>query len=90
MTQSCEIATVTRVGALIASGGGLLPRGTLATIVAEQLTDDEFERLEPREAQAAALRRLGFTHVEICEALGFGEDRLRTLLWKARKKDVTP
>ncbi|WP_424360233.1 hypothetical protein [Methylocystis parvus] len=82
--------TVTRIAALDLAATGRLTRGKLATIVAEQLSDEEFERLSPRQAEAVAQRRLRFNYAEMSDALDLGQGPIATLLCRARDKGVEP
>lgn len=57
-------------------------------IVAEQLSDDEFEKLSPAMAEAVALRRLGLTAAECGRALGVSEQAIWARSGKAKERGV--
>jgi hypothetical protein len=61
----------------------------LAEIVAEQLTDDEFARLTPRQSEAVALRRAGLTHSRVAVAMRLaGTSGVVHLINSARDRGV--
>lgn len=69
---------------------GVFPVQVIEEIVAQQLADDEFEKLSPAQAEAVALRRLGLTVPEITNALCLNsENAVWSRIGKAKDKGVT-
>lgn len=60
----------------------------LAAIVAEKLTDDEFERLAPRQREVIALRRIGLTNAQVAQALGVSAGSVGGSITFAREKGI--
>lgn len=64
---------------------GPLDRGTMATIVAEQLSDGEFDALTQQQRKMLALARLGLSTKQVAEALDRESVTVRNTLADARK-----
>jgi hypothetical protein len=59
-------------------------------VVAEQLADDEFEKLSPAQAEAVALKRIGLSALQTAVALGVpSEQSIWARLSKAKERGVT-
>ena len=70
---------------------GPLDRAAIATIIAEQLSDAEFDGLTEKQRVAVALRRLGLTATQCADALDLSSGNLiDQLLSKAKKRGVEP
>jgi hypothetical protein len=67
---------------------GALDRATIATVVAEQLSDDEFDALTGAQAKAVSLRRLGLTSVQCADALEINQTAVNHYLAAAAKRGV--
>ncbi|WP_330082469.1 hypothetical protein [Methylocystis iwaonis] len=64
---------------------GPLDRATVATIIAEQLSDIEFDSLTEKQRTAVALRRLGLTSLQCADALDLSSGNLIDQLFRAAK-----
>lgn len=70
---------------------GPLDRAAIATIIAEQLSDAEFDGLTEKQRVAVALRRLGLTATQCADALDLSSGNLiDQLLSAAKKRGVEP
>jgi hypothetical protein len=68
---------------------GPLDRATIATIIAEQLSDAEFDALAKGQRAAVALRRLGLSAMHCAEALDIGDSgQIHAHLAKAKERGV--
>lgn len=68
---------------------GPLDRATIATIVAEQLSDAEFDALAKSQRAAVALRRLGLTAMQCAAALDLADyNQIQVRLREAKQRGV--
>lgn len=69
---------------------GPLDRATVATIIAEQLSDAEFDALTNGQRAAVALRRLGLSAMQCAEALDISDsNQVHAQLSRAKERGVS-
>lgn len=68
---------------------GPLDRATVATIIAEQLSDAEFDALANGQRAVVALRRLGLSAMQCAEALDISDsNQVHAQLSRAKERGV--